>query len=485
MIQTEPQTVQDFHTPIPGVAAFEQRRDPTHKKPIPAALTLEYSAPVPHPLPEFKLYRPLPGHPDWPRLANEAKTLAAEIRPLLDPPRKGWAETRRKLSSYRTLARNYFTNRKLARAGREDLRPLYFIWTTLRSCNFSCTYCDDHMGRKYPDLPNEGVLDTAQGIRMMEVMRTRTPSIYFAGGEPTMRPDLPVLTRAARDMGYYPLIINTNGSLFHRLLKKESWKSWLADMDIVIVSLDALNLNLLNDMWIYRRSQDVIRNLLLLRELSHEMKFKLMVNCVIQPGHIEEARSVLDFANDMGITFCPVPMNIGPMVNHKLHEHKDYFELADLILERKRQGYSISGSERMNRRLLYSEKLNCRNTVKPHIDFDGSLVWPCKATVNVKPEHIQVLDFKDVDSLYDHASKKVNPTRFHGPARNQCGANCNWAQNYSTDAYFHGLLHPSSMIRDIFDFIRRPAPPRMERPSRPLPEAPRTDPPWSPSPPPV
>ncbi|MBI2058950.1 MAG: radical SAM protein [Nitrospirae bacterium] len=407
----------------------------------------------PRPLAEFNLYRPKPGHPDWPRLAAEAKQLADEILPTLERPRTGRHDLGRKLGSYRTVVRNYLDNRRRAKAGREDLRPLYFIWTTLRSCNFSCTYCDDHQGHKYPDLPNDGVLNTEQGIRLLEIMRTRTPSVYFAGGEPTMRQDLPTLTRAARNLNYYPIIINTNASLIHRWLKKESWKTWLADTDFIVVSLDALDLSLLNDMWIYGRSQDVLRNLLLLRELAEPMNFKLMVNTVIQPGHLQEAGAVLDFANDLGITFCPVPMNIGPTINAALKGDGEYLALADRILERKQQGYPITGSLRMNRRLLHSEPLNCRNTVKPHIDFDGRLVWPCKATVNVKPEYINVLDFKDVDTLYDYAASKVNPTKFHGPACNQCGANCNWAQNYTTDTYFNGLVHPLSMVRDAFEFL--------------------------------
>src|SRR5690606_8504973 len=118
------------------------------------------------------------------------------------------------------------------------------------------------------------------------------------------------------------------------------------------------------------------------------------------------------------------------------------------------QGHDIAGSSRMNRRLLRSEPLHCRNTLKPHVDYDGHLNWPCKASVNVTPERIQVLDFEDLDSLYAHACTKVDPTRFHGPAKNQCGAICNWAQNYTTDAYAHGLRNRLSLLGEVADFLR-------------------------------
>ena len=71
------------------------------------------------------------------------------------------------------------------------------------------------------------------------------------------------------------------------------------------------------------------------------------------------------------------------------------------------------------------------------------------------PEYVNVLDYDNVDDLYKAACRRIDPTRFHGPAKNQCGGDCNWAQNYTTDAYVHGLEHPSSLLMDIFDFVAR------------------------------
>jgi MoaA/NifB/PqqE/SkfB family radical SAM enzyme len=401
----------------------------------------------------FHHYRPRPGHPDWQRLFDEARATAQAIEPHLERPETRTAAYRRRARAHATTLRNYVDNRRLARAGREDLYPLYFIWTLLRDCNFRCTYCDDHQGHKYPDLPKAGTLDTSQGRALLRVMRTRTPAVYFAGGEPTMRRDLPVLTRAARDLDYYPILINTNGSAVDRHLRKPAWRTWLADTDIVIVSLDGLHLETLGHMWAYRRPEDVVRNLLLLRELAGPMHVKLMVNTVIQPGQVEHAADVLDLANDLGIGFCPVPVNVGPRVEGTLHADPAYRALVARILERKRAGHDITGSLRLNERLLGSAPLDCRNTLKPHIDHDGALLWPCKASVHVTPERVRVLDFDDVDGLYAHAARLVSPTRFHGPAKNQCGANCNWAQNYTTDAYAHGLRHPLSLVREAVQFL--------------------------------
>ncbi len=406
-------------------------------------------------VPAARLGHSARGRADLARLSDDASALARRIGPTLELPATGPQRARRRARAWATAARNFAINRRLTREGREDLRPLYFIWTLLRTCNFVCDYCDDHRGRRYPELSNDGVLDTERALSLLRIMRTGTPSVYFAGGEPTLRRDLPELTRAARDLAYDPILINTNGSAVDRLLQKPAWRTWLADTDVVIVSLDALDLGLLERMWGYRKPEDVIRNLFLLNELSGPMRFKLMVNTVIQPGRVEHARAVLDLAERLGIWFCPVPMNVGPAVERSLVEDREYLDFVAHVLDRKRAGARITGSTRLNRRLLSAAPLDCRNTLKPHIDYDGHLWWPCKASVNVEPERIDVLQFRDVDSLWAHAARRVDPTRFHGPARNQCGAACNWAQNYTTDAYAHGLRHPTALLGEVAELLRR------------------------------
>ncbi|MBZ0238882.1 MAG: radical SAM protein, partial [Deltaproteobacteria bacterium] len=368
-------------------------------------------------------------------------------------PRSPRMEPRHMTSRPFLVAASYLENRRRMRAGREDLLPLYFIWTTLRPCNFRCSYCDDHRGARYPELDGHGKLDTDGGRRLLEVMRTRASSVYFAGGEPTLRKDLPVLARAARDLDYYPIVVNSNGSLFHRLLVQPAWRTFLADVDIVVISLDALDLGLLATMWRTRHPEDVVRNLLVLRRLADAQRVKLMVNCVIQPGLVAEARAVLDLAEELGIWFCPVPRNIGPRIDPELQADPAYPGFVDHLLARQRAGARITGSVRMNQRLLTAAPFDCRNTLKPHVDHDGRLAWPCKASVNVEPEWIDVLAHDHVDAIWAEGCRRRDPTGFHGQGPAQCGGDCNWAQNYTTDEYVHGLAHPLHLLGTVAGFL--------------------------------
>lgn len=398
----------------------------------------------------FAHYAPRDGHFDLKALHDEALGLADRIRPRLEAPRSLGADRGRRRRAYATVIRNYAINRRRERAGRQDLLPLYFLWTIQRGCNFRCRYCDDHFGRKYPELPSEGALDTGQAARLLKIMRTRTPSVLFSGGEPTLRGDFPAITRAARDLDYYPIIVNTNGSLLHELLLDPDWRTWLADCDHVVVSLDALDPDVLMGMWGCPRPEIVVRNILLLRELAPAMRFKLMVSTVIQPGFIDHARDVLDLANDLKICFCPMPMNVGPAIEPSLPGNARYQGLVKDILARKRAGYPIAGSERLNERMLLARPLICRNTLKPHIDHDGRLFWPCKAGANIEPLMLRVLDFEDLEVLYARAVKLRNPAGF----QTVCGARCNWSQHYSTDAYARLLKNPLAILAEIRSFLR-------------------------------
>jgi MoaA/NifB/PqqE/SkfB family radical SAM enzyme len=274
--------------------------------------------------------------------------------------------------------------------------------------------------------------------------------VYFAGGEPTLRKDLPVLVRAARDLDYDPIIVNTNGSGLGTLLGLPAWRTFLADVDTIIVSLDGLDLGWLARTWQTPRPEDVIESLLVLRALREPMRFRLAVNAVIQPGQTEHAADVLDLAGDLGLWFSPVPRNEGGVIAPGLADDDAYHSLAARILARKAAGDRVQGSARLNARLLSSAPLVCRNTLKPHVDHDGTLFWPCKASVDVPPLRVRVLDYPDVDALWEACTRRVDPARFS----ERCGARCNWAQNYSTDAYAHGLLAPWSLVGEVAEFLR-------------------------------
>lgn len=418
---------------------------------------------------KFKRYVRKDDHPDWNAIHEEAVARARELAPLIHRDRDDTAvdksaDALRKMKGLATAGQNYLINRKRFREGNHALRPLYFIWTMLYTCNFRCTYCDDHRGNHYYNLEDHP-LGFADRKRMLETMRTGTSSVYFCGGEPTLVPELPEFTDMAFHLGYHPLMINTNGFVLHDALKRPAWHKWLRQMDIIIVSLDGLSLPRLREMWGVKKVEQVFVNLLMLRELRQVVDFKLMVNTVIGPDSMDMAADVLDFIHDLGdVWFAPVPVNYhgkdgsgGFAFERDMIGREDYQALARRILERKRQGHLVVGSPRILEMCLHCKPYTCLPTLRPHVDPDGRIAWPCRGPKNVEPISVNILEHKNVDDCWAEAQRKMSATCFHGPGPEQCGDNCAWMQNYTTARYHEFLTDPlgSGIFSEIRDFAFR------------------------------
>lgn len=414
----------------------------------------------------FNFYQPSAGHPDWKLLHEQAIAQAEEIADLIHKDADdSWADRlndqKRKLSSLATALNNYRLNRKRWKEGIHALRPLYFIWTLLYRCNFRCTYCDDHRGNAYYELEDKH-LNFEDRVKVLKLMRTGTSAIYFCGGEPTLDPDLPRFTEIAFNLGYHPLMINTNGYVLESALKKPEWRKWLRQMDIIIISLDGLSIPKLQQLWGIKKVEQVLVNLLMLRELRQVVDFKLVVNTVIGEDTVKDASDVLDFANDLGdIWFVPVPINYHGKKSKGAFAFKrdminrsDYQELARKILERKKQGKLVIGSYHILEMLLEVQDYHCLPTLRPHVDPDGRIAWPCRAPKNVEPVYVNLLDYQNLDECWASANKLKSATNFHGPGPDQCGDMCAWMQNYTTGRYYEFLTNPfgAGAVSEIKEF---------------------------------
>jgi len=97
----------------------------------------------------------------------------------------------------------------------KNARNIFFH--ILTRCNLRCRHCyinPEQHGRK--TLPSGTITSWLKTL----VDKTQASNLIFIGGEPTLRPDLPLLIRAARDMGYASITVDTNGFFFNRILDK-------------------------------------------------------------------------------------------------------------------------------------------------------------------------------------------------------------------------------------------------------------------------
>lgn len=324
------------------------------------------------------------------------------------------------------------------------------------ACNFLCSYCSNHRGGKYPELYKKGLrndLTTGEGKKLIKIMK-ESSAIYFCGGEPTLRKDLPELLDYSTKLNMFNMI-NTNGSLIGDLLLKPKYKNFLLQMDVIIISLDSLTIPQLSEIYNVKDtiSRKVLRNILILKILQNYVPFKLVANTVITKDTIEECFSILDWCNDLNIAFSPVSANIGHEPDLELLNNPRYNELVDKILERADEGYPMISSKKMLERLLKVGEFNCFPTVFDHIDYNGEIFWPCKAYLDCAK--INVLNYKNVQEAHKAARKVISPNNFHGDGPNQCQGHCKWMQNCVTDTYARALidLMGSGIFKEILGLI--------------------------------
>ena len=410
---------------------------------------------------EFRLYSPKEGHPDWEAVSGRAEALTDRVRGVADlgPGNlaERAAEARRVAHGLATFAGSAVKNHYRLKRGNHALLPPYFIWTMHNRCNFRCTYCDNHGYQGYYDLSEVEMLDLEGGKDLLRIIGRDVSGVYFCGGEPTLHRNLPEFAEYAAGIGCFPIMINTNGSRFHEMLPDPRYGRLLKNLDIIIVSLDALDLDGLSGVWAVKKElcEQVIVNILALRRLQENVRFKLMVNTVITPGTVAEADSILDLANDLGIWYSPVPMNQGPGIDERLKSDPGYLALCDKIIARKREGYKILGSRKLIEGLLTGRKIKCHPSLIPHVDGDGFTYWPCKTASALEPIKLNVLDYDSFDDLYRAADKIISVRDIHGSGAGQCGADCQWMQNHVSDALARGVAMPlrSGALLEIARFV--------------------------------
>jgi len=410
--------------------------------------------------PKFNYYKPKEYHPNWKKLNMEAAQLALKIAKnaqLQSNYLQGTIFQKRKLLAIGKTVKTLIKNKLRMAKGNHNFIPVFYIWTMTNNCNFKCTYCSNHRGGIYPDLYNAGFnkdLTTEQGKQIIKKMKASSV-IYFCGGEPTIRKDLPELLDYSTSHNMFNMI-NTNGSLIGDLLLKPRYRNFLMNMDVVIISLDSLRIPQLSEMYKVSDnvSRKVLRNILSLKILQNYIPFKLVANTVITHDTIEESMDILNWCNDLKITFSPVSANIDHEADYELLNKPEYKKLVEKILERAKAGYPMIASSKILEKILVFKGMNCYPIVFDHVDYTGEIFWPCKAYKDA--EMINILKYKNLKEAHKAAEKLINPSFFHGKGPNQCQGDCAWMQNAVTDAYGEALrigFLESRIIKEMISLI--------------------------------
>jgi pyrroloquinoline quinone biosynthesis protein E len=170
--------------------------------------------------------------------------------------------------------------------------PRWLLAELSYKCPLQCPYCSNPLDyAKYPD-----ELSTEQWQQVLSQARKMgAVQLGFSGGEPLTRPDLPILVKYARDLGYYSNLI-TSG---YGLTEAKIIELKQAGLDHIQVSIQA-STEELNDHLAgtktYLQKQEVAR-------LVKKHGYPMVLCVVIHRQNIHQMPQILEMAENLGADY--------------------------------------------------------------------------------------------------------------------------------------------------------------------------------------
>ncbi len=258
--------------------------------------------------------------------------------------------------------------------------PLYCQWDVTYRCNLNCRHCYLGLTDSHP----EGELDLAGGLELIRQLKEAgTLIVYFCGGEPTLRPDLPRLLAAVRKGGMTS-IVATNGQLGEKALRA------LQEADWVRVSINGdrdFHDRLCRSPGAWDRAVATVEQL-------RRRGVKTSVNCVVMPGLGREALArLIETVRpwSVKVDLSPITTDLKPLEHpdpsQRLPEVESLRMPIDRFIEEVeslRAEFGATVVSPVVYRLLAKEGglagLGCRAaTTALSVRPDGSFSFPCTA----------------------------------------------------------------------------------------------------------
>ena len=254
----------------------------------------------------------------------------------------------------------------------QKLKPLLLAFFVTYRCNLKCCYCDyaqHNYSHKFPEL------DTTQIIKVLKLCRGRIPAIAFSGGEPLLRDDIDLIVKTARNLGFKPISLFTNGLL---LPKHEKI---LGDLDFLQISLDTLNEKIQDRIFGIKQSGLTLQLIDIITFYARQQRkrhFRINLNAVLMPDQLDEIIGLYHFARQIGVklTICPQLSEDGQPVPALTTDQK-YVAMIDHLIKLKSQNGTVMDTSEFLSHIRDFKTFRCHPYLTPRIYPDGKLVGPC------------------------------------------------------------------------------------------------------------
>ncbi|GEM_PF-176545 len=174
-------------------------------------------------------------------------------------------------------------------------RPEIVIWEITRRCNFSCTHCivdADARGG------GQAELDTREAVQVLhQLADLGVHSVFFSGGEPFLRRDLPELMRCGHQIAPFTFSAVSNGSILTTEMLRQVKDLGLKTLQI---SLDGATSE--QSSQLRKGPPRAFDKALTAIRLCHEVGLPVSVGMFLHPGNIDSIPQVVDLAAREGVS---------------------------------------------------------------------------------------------------------------------------------------------------------------------------------------
>jgi len=167
-------------------------------------------------------------------------------------------------------------------------------WNLTRRCNLCCDHCYISAGPG-PRRPDE--LSTTECLRVMDEIAEINPNIFLilSGGEPLLRPDLPVLAAAGRERGF-TVVVGTNGVLLRERQARLLRESGVQGVSLSLDSTDPARHDA------FRRLPGAWQGAMRATELCRAEGLDFSLHMSVTEWNAEEIPAMIDLARERGAT---------------------------------------------------------------------------------------------------------------------------------------------------------------------------------------
>jgi MoaA/NifB/PqqE/SkfB family radical SAM enzyme len=302
-------------------------------------------------------------------------------------------------------------------------RPLMTNVYITKRCNLRCVYC-------YPP-GDEGDMDRALGLELLEKIRPKNPAINFTGGEPLLHPHLADFVKRSQELRFFPIVLSTNAYDIKPLFEI------LPMLDNLIISLDAVNTSV-NDLLCGTPGAtcQILENIRILAELRMRFRFNITLHAVICEGNINGLDDLVSFCDSLNLTLSVSPEHSGQYPCRNLLNNQSYAAGIRKLRRLKRSGKAITCSSGYLDRIEKFAEHRCFPFLSPRIEPNGTLYFPCYRIRS------HACNLKDYDTLYALMREKGQWMDM----REECRKRCFLACYMEVEQY---VINPLRLIREI------------------------------------